>query len=537
MGSIWNKVKDKNAFQGQVKMRREIDPMLKTKLYLLAIGVLILALLLIRTKSEPEVAEDKGNEASPEPEVAEELPAEEEEQVIPVPVYNGNIRVLLKTDGFAGDIHESVSLSSDHELAVKGTRIQEDQELEEDYEGGIELSFTWEGEQLLFNGEVLAEVPTYFRIRNQEGQEAPISVESLNRGDGIPSYEGTLEIWPVEQGFVLVNELPLETYLNYVVPSEMPSRYEKEALKAQAVCARTYAYKHLQSYGYPEYMAHVDDSVRYQVYNNTGAVDSTNQAVAETADQILTCEGQPITAYYFSTSCGYTGNEEVWWEGAVELTPYLRGKTVNETGELRNMADEETFTAFILDKDESCYDSSVSWYRWETEMDLDTLSQNLNEVLKSRYEANPEAIRTKRGRNYISKPIDSIGTIEGIDVLERNEGGAIQRLCIRGSRRTIEIETEYNVRALLNPKGGAIIRQDGSMVEGGSLLPSAYFIITPIFGEEGELSGFRFQGGGYGHGVGMSQNGANGMAKQGKSYEEVLHFFYTDVELTAIPDL
>ena len=58
MGSIWNKVKDKNAFQGQVKMRREIDPMLKTKLYLLAIGVLILALLLIRTKSEPEVAEE-----------------------------------------------------------------------------------------------------------------------------------------------------------------------------------------------------------------------------------------------------------------------------------------------------------------------------------------------------------------------------------------------------------------------------------------------------------------------------------------------
>lgn len=529
-------MKDKNDFWGQVKMRREIDPMLKTKLYLLGIGVMVLILLLVRTKKEPEIAEDR-EEIPRENEIIEEPVQEEEEPIIPVPVYNGNIRVLLKTDGFEGEIHEGVKLSSEHELTVKGRTIGEEQEEEKDYEGGIELSFSREEEQLLLNGEVLAEVPTYFLVQNQEEQGASVRVESINRGNGVPSYEGALEIWPVEQGFVLVNEVPLETYLNYVVPSEMPSRYEKEALKAQAVCARTYAYKHLQSYGYPEYMAHVDDSVRYQVYNNTSASESTSQAVAETSDLILTCEGQPITAYYFSTSCGYTGNEEVWWEGSAELTPYLRGKTVNETEEIRNMADEETFTDFILNKDPSCYDSSISWYRWETEMDLETLSQNLNEALKGRYEANPEAIRTKRGRNYISKSIDSIGTIQGIDVLERNEGGAIGRMCIRGSRRTIEVETEYNVRALLNPQGGVIVRQDGSKVDGGSLLPSAYFIVTPMFDDKGELFGFRFQGGGYGHGVGMSQNGANGMAEQGKSYEEILHFFYTDVELTAIPDL
>lgn len=518
-------------------MRREIDPMLKTKLYLLVIGIMILVLLLVKTKTTPEVAEDR-EEMPKKEENIEEPPEEEEEPADCVPVYNGKIRVLLKTDGFEGEIHEGVKLSSEHELMVKGRIVKGEQEDEKDYEGGVEFSLAWEEEQLLLNGEILAEVPTYFLIGNQdEQQETSITVESIHRGNGIPSYEGTLEIWPVEQGFVLVNEIPLETYLNYVVPSEMPSRYEKEALKAQAVCARTYAYKQLQSYGYPEYMAHVDDSVRYQVYNNTSVADSTSQAVSETSDLILTYGGHPITAYYFSTSCGYTGNEEVWWEGSKELTPYLSGKTVNETGEIQNMAEEETFTAFILNKDPSCYDSSISWYRWETEMDLETLSQNLNDALKGRYEANPKAIRTKRGRNYISKCIDSIGTIQGIDVLERNEGGAIGRMCIRGSRRTIEIETEYNVRALLNPQGGVIVRQDGSKVEGGSLLPSAYFIVTPIFDEEGELSGFRFQGGGYGHGVGMSQNGANGMAEQGKSYEEILHFFYTDVELTAIPDL
>ena len=190
-----------------------------------------------------------------------------------------------------------------------------------------------------------------------------------------------------------------------------------------------------------------------------------------------------------------------------------------------------------LNWDDTCYDREVSWYRWETELDIETLSENLNNTLKNRYEANPEAIRTKRGRNYVSKSIDTIGTIEEIEILERNEGGAIQRMCIHGSRRTIEIATEYNVRALLNVQGGVIVRQDGTTVEGGSLLPSAYFIVTPVYDDKGELSGFRFQGGGYGHGVGMSQNGANGMAKEGKGYEEILHFFYTDVELTAILDL
>ena len=178
--------------------------------------------------------------------------------------------MLLKTDGFESEIHETVKLACGQELVVLGKGTDENESLETEYGSGVELTFSREEESLFLNGELLAEAPACFVIRNrEEGQAEPVSVASINRGYGAPSYEGTLEIWPVEGGFVLVNELPLETYLNYVVPSEMPSRYSQEALKAQAVCARTYAYKHLQSYGYPDYEAHVDDSVRYQVYNNT----------------------------------------------------------------------------------------------------------------------------------------------------------------------------------------------------------------------------------------------------------------------------
>ena len=66
-------------------------------------------------------------------------------------------------------------------------------------------------------------------------------------------------------GYVLVNELPIETYLRYVLPSEMPTYFSYEALKAQAVCARTFAYKQMRQNAYAEYGANLDDSTAYQV--------------------------------------------------------------------------------------------------------------------------------------------------------------------------------------------------------------------------------------------------------------------------------
>lgn len=78
------------------------------------------------------------------------------------------------------------------------------------------------------------------------GTKDGICIQSLERQDGAPVYQGSMELIPDEQGILLVNELCLEEYLKGVVPSEMPSSYSLEALKAQAVCARTYAWKQIQ---------------------------------------------------------------------------------------------------------------------------------------------------------------------------------------------------------------------------------------------------------------------------------------------------
>ena len=144
-----------------------------------------------------------------------------------------------------------------------------------------------------------------------DGGTDGIAIPSIERAQNPPVYYGTLEIKKTAQGLLIINELSLEAYLEAVVPSEMPASYEEQALMAQAVCARTYAVCQIQENSLEKYGADVDDSVNYQVYNNFGADKRTNKAVQDTKGQILCQNGEPITAYYFSTSAGRTSTDEI----------------------------------------------------------------------------------------------------------------------------------------------------------------------------------------------------------------------------------
>lgn len=115
------------------------------------------------------------------------------------------------------------------------------------------------------------------------------------------AFEGSFRIIKTENGLVLVNELPIENYLKYVVPSEMPLAFGEEALKAQAVCARTYAYAQMYNQTYAMYGANLDDTTAYQVYHNTGRFTETDAAVEATKGEVITKNGKLINSLYFST--------------------------------------------------------------------------------------------------------------------------------------------------------------------------------------------------------------------------------------------
>lgn len=397
-----------------------------------------------------------------------------------------SIRVLLMNTNFQSIFHPLVTLSA---------------------ESGLTLSYGNEEVHVPPKEEVIIE-PSDERLKDGRIVASPVEsgdvifVNSIKRSDGTPSYDGTIEIRKDSEGLLLINELYLEDYLAGVVPSEMPDSYEKEALKAQAVCARTYAYRQIQSNTYSKYGAHVDDSTRFQVYNNLPTSSKTEEAVQETYGKLLFYNEKPIEAFYFSTSCGHTTDGSIWGSDPVQY-PYLDGCLLQDNRAVLNLTTNGDFAEFIKNKDYPSFDSSFPMYRWETTVTNRQLEEEITEV----------------------------GSILNITVTERGVGGIVKKLRVEGSDGVMTVNGEGQVRAKLGNKYMTITKQDGTLMKDFDSLPSAYIDIENEGVDDRNITTFHIYGGGYGHGVGMSQNGAQTMAKEGRNYEDILKFFYEGAEV------
>lgn len=407
--------------------------------------------------------------------------------LISKPLSMDHIRVLLKTNDYADIFHSQVQLTGDAGYSIYFGDASE--------EHGAGESVT-----------ISADSPywTTDRIRIEPAQGGGLTLQSVNRSQGNPVYRGSLEILKRDGGLVVVNDISLEEYLYGVLPSEMPSSYGAEALKAQAVCARSYAYNQILNSGYPEYGAHADDSVKFQVYNNLAKTEEVVKAVDETSGVVAACQGNVINAYYFSTSCGHTTDATIWGAEQAGDTPYLVGKFTGPDQPGQDLSTEEAFAQFIGNTDYVSYDSEEPWYRWKTTIPVG----NIQEALKA---------------------FGDVGQITELTVSKRTTGGAAAELTVKGSGGELTVSTEYDIRSVLTPKGCKITRQDGSEVDGSALLPSGYILFTPVM-DQGKLTAVEVTGGGYGHGAGMSQNGAKHMAAEGKTYQDILQFYYTGIQ-------
>lgn len=444
------------------------------------------------------------------------------------PIKAENIRVLIKTNDYTDIFHDVITLTADKDYTVSAGDVVKK------HKAGAKVTIKITN-KLFKEGRI--------KIATEEA-EGRITVTSVSRSSGNPTYRGTMEIAVEDDKLLLINELPLEEYLYAVIPSEMPTSYGLEALKAQAICARSYAYNQLLSNAYSNYGAHVDDSVSYQVYNNIAENATSILAVKDTYGKVLSYNDQVITAYYFSTSCGHTSSIEQVWSSPTTVD-YLTGKiqtTFNIvdgeavyasaiTPETVNFSKESTFESFITKPEFTTYDSEFAWYRWKVTISKANIKKSIDKSLAGRYAASPGNIQTlvsgdvSKDPVYESKAIDTIGEVKDIIVGKREDSGIISELILVGSKATIKVITEYNIRVLLAPLTAEITRQDKSTVSGLTMLPSAYFVM-----KKGEDK-ITFSGGGYGHGVGMSQNGAKAMADSEKDYVTILQHFYNNVEL------
>lgn len=424
-----------------------------------------------------------------------------------------SIRVAIMNSNFQSLYHEWIQLTADCETELvygsyedrKSKRIP----------AGEEITVDLESDYL--KGDRVELIPS--------AGSGKIKVTSIERNQGTPVYRGRMEIVKTTDGLLLINELLLEEYLYSVVPSEMPASYPAEALKAQAVCARTYAYRYLNHPGLPDIGAHVDDSVNYQVYNNIAENVNSTRAVKDTTGMLLYYGGETVNTYYYSTSCGFGTDAGIWGEENREKFPYLSSRHIaqadaddQESGtgdEIREqesaaqqMTQEENFRSYILSVKENDYEKEEPWYRWKYEVkELDT-------------------------EKIAERTQESFHKIYDISVTKRREGGVADVLTLETDQGTFEVTGEYNIRYILN-NGGSIVRQDGTEMETGKILPSAYFVIDVVKNKENVI-GYTIFGGGYGHGVGMSQNAAKTMGNRGMDHEEILTFFYPDCSLKKI---
>ena len=389
------------------------------------------------------------------------------ESKLPYGVYlptaeNPRIRVVIKTEGFHHIAHAQVQLR-----ALSGMTICYGDKTEK-FAKQTEITFA--PDDIRFQSGRIRIAP------NRETDQ--IDIPSLTRGKGTASYRGILDLYTTAEGIVIINELPVEEYLYAVVPSEMPASYEIEALKCQAVCARSYAYCQMLSFAYPVYEAHVDDSVAFQVYGNSKEHERTTKAVNETFGQKAWYKGQVVKTYYYSTSCGHSTSIEAWGSSLTKENAYLKGVS-------------------LCDKEGNAYEKNLPWFRWKATIPSKELEYVLEQNLGK-----------------------ELGVLQKVEITKVGVGGVVLELKACGTEGEFVVRTENKIRKALAGSAFFIEKQDGSKVKIGELLPSAFFLIA----KNGE--NYIIEGGGYGHGIGMSQNGANEMAKAGKTYEEILTFFY-----------
>lgn len=343
-----------------------------------------------------------------------------------------------------------------------------------------------------------------------------LGVTGLKRAGKQALYHGAFELIKNSANtFNLVNMIEVEEYLKGVVPNEMPVSFGLEALKAQSVAARNYVLSP-RTKASPNY--DVVDSVASQVYFGANTEKPlSNQAVKETEGIVALYNWDLILAQYSSTAGGYTESYSHAFSDPVTKAfpssekPYLKAKPdIIGQGPLNT---EEAASLYYKSKPDA-YDIRSPYYRWEREWTAEELKNILLTTLPAQSATGFVKPAFKKG--------DKLDDLVEIKVLKRGDSGKIVEMEIVTRSQTYKVFKELVVRRLMTNKGKA--------------LPSANVVFDNIYDENGILTGIHAYGGGFGHGVGLSQFGAGFMGSElHKSYDKILQHYYSGITLATKP--
>ncbi|WP_270180139.1 cell wall-binding repeat-containing protein [Alkalihalobacillus sp. CinArs1] len=343
---------------------------------------------------------------------------------------------------------------------------------------------------------------------------------------GDKSYLGEIEM-TVEGNYIRpINTLPMEDYLKGVVPSEMMPYWGdhggQEALKAQAVAARTFAkVDMLNQEANPDRYPFTDTTMS-QVYKGMHWYDTTNRAVDETAGKVLKYANSKgeldyIGAFYSSSNGGRVLSNTNAWGSA--LVPYLQGKEDPYDDKITTSSDLWSYTLGKEQIDTTKLDlkKPESWWDNVTELGTDaTEIQTIKSRLVSKYgfSSKDEIKITKiNDISFTLPPFNSNDVLKGSlsfsYFIKQEDGFVMEDGKIKEHTKEIN-DTSYNIRFMI----------------GTSIMKGPY--VKKI---DNKADSFTVYGSGFGHGIGMSQYGAYQQSKEGRTYDQILDFYYTDTKL------
>jgi SpoIID/LytB domain protein len=342
----------------------------------------------------------------------------------------------------------------------------------------------------------------YNRRQLQISSQKNLIQVSVGKNDRKPHlYAGSLQIQPNAYGtHTLVNQVSIETYLRGVVPHEIGADAPYRAVEAQTIIARTYALRNLRRFVADNYELCAD--THCQVYKGLGDTSPVaDRAIAATSGKVLTYNNELVDALYSSTTGGITAPFGDVWNGVDR--PYLKAvvDSPNSVWNLsqKSLADEQNFRQFINLK-QGFNETGKAAFRWRYTSTLEDITKYLQRYFKK---TNP--------------PLANFTRVGQIQVVKRSPAGRILKLTVQTDKGVLEID-KNEVRSAFEPP------------------LSTFFYLEPIEDANKTLQGYAFIGGGFGHGVGLSQYGSYNLAKIGWSGEQILSFYYPGAKIEPLTD-
>ena len=422
------------------------------------------------------------------------------------------IRVGIGTNNFASYFWQEATIyaTDDYEL-FDGTNFVDTLTPDET------VKITRKGQNFILTNDKNEEILNTTKPISFRSNFGNIGIKDLKRAGQNAVYRGEIEVVPCvkENQFHIVNEIEVEQYLKGVVPNEMPVRFGLEALKAQSVAARNYVLAPRIKLN-PNY--DVVDSVASQVYFGANTEkELSNQAVKETEGIVALYGWDLILAQYSSTAGGWSESFENAFSDVKtkafpsESKPYLIAKP--DYDEFEPLDSEEKVAEFYKSKPKS-FDVNSPYFRWEREWSGQDIQDSVQANIAQQSTTGFITPAVKKG--------ETIGIIKSLNVKKRGLSGKIMELEIETENQNYIVQKELVIRRLLTNKGKA--------------LPSANVVFEQEYNENGQLIYIKAFGGGYGHGVGLSQYGAGYMGTELKmSYDQILKHYYSNITLATEP--